>query len=151
MTPTAKVTTANGAQASTHNASSEKRPHVPYAIVLAIAGLPRSPNAIRGHWASNAKRIKAWRAAVVRAVELNGGPPAKPLERAAITFTRHSSVEPDHDNSVAACKPLLDGLRDAGVIIDDKKRNVGAPEYLWAKAPPKRGRVVIEVREVSGE
>lgn len=120
----------------------------PYVLVCAVAGLPRSPNQVRGHWSVNAKRIKAWRIAVVNAVMLNGGPPERPLEHALITFTRHSSTEPDHDNNVASCKPLLDGLRDAGVIVDDKKRNVGAPEYKWAKCAPGRGRVEIRVEGV---
>lgn len=73
--------------------------------------------------------------------------PAKPLERCALIITRHSSSEPDFDNAVASAKPLVDGLKDAGVIVDDKSSCIVERKYLWEKAPPKKGFVTVRVEE----
>jgi Holliday junction resolvase RusA-like endonuclease len=67
------------------------------------------------------------------------------LRLARITFTRCSSVESDYDNLVISFKNCLDGLRAAGVIVDDRKANIGRPEYLWQKAPPNAGSIKVKV------
>lgn len=75
--------------------------------------------------------------------------PKTPLKTAKITFTRHSAVCPDFDNLANSFKACLDGLRDAGVIIDDKMVNVGAPDYCWEKAKRGEGRITIQVDEIA--
>lgn len=75
--------------------------------------------------------------------------PPKPLKKAKITLTRHSSVSPDFDGLVSSFKHILDGLIDAKVIQNDKFENIGAPEYVWEKTGRRAGRVTIEVLEVA--
>ena len=118
----------------------------PYALEVRIAGLPDTPNA-RQHYMERARHVKVWRQKVFTAAWPHK--PERPLERAKITFTRHSSVEPDFDNCVASFKACLDGLRQAGVIVDDRKKNVGAPEYLWTRSSPKDGFITIRVEEIA--
>ena len=77
----------------------------------------------------------------------NGLPP-KPLKQASITLTRFSSVEPDYDNLVISFKPIIDGLRDAGVIVDDKFSVIGRPSYEWQKSPRNQGRIRVEVASI---
>lgn len=116
----------------------------PYKLELKLLGLPKTPNA-REHWRAKAKHVAEWRDRVDTACTYKA--PPQPLTQAAITFTRVSSVEPDYDNLVASFKACMDGLRQAKVIIDDKRANVGRPGYLWAKCKPKDGHVLIRVEE----
>lgn len=114
-----------------------------YKLAVTIQGLPKTPNA-REHHMAKAKHVREWRVKVYAACWHKA--PAQPLEQAQITFTRVSSVEPDYDNLVASFKACMDGLRQAKVIVDDKRRNVGRPEYLWAKCGQGEGHVIIEVK-----
>lgn len=75
--------------------------------------------------------------------------PKKPLKKAKIIFTRHSATCPDFDNLAISFKSCMDGLRDAGVIVDDKMTNVGAPDYVWEKARRGEGRITIQVDEIA--
>jgi hypothetical protein len=66
-----------------------------------------------------------------------------------VTCTRHSSREPDFENLAHSFKPCLDALtvRNGGapVLVDDSQEVIGQPTYLWEKAPPKEGRITLEV------
>jgi Holliday junction resolvase RusA-like endonuclease len=118
---------------------------VNYKLEFEIKGLPKTPN-IRQHYWARAKHVAEWKSKVFAACWHMK--PSAPLIKALITFTRVSSVEPDYDNLVASFKACMDGLRQAKIIVDDKKANVGRPEYLWEKCKPAHGRVRIKVEEV---
>ena len=75
-----------------------------------------------------------------------GNKPAEPLQRSAIHLIRYSSVEPDPDNLAASFKPVIDGLREAGVIVNDRSENVEL-RFSWRKAPQNMGMIRVEVRE----
>ncbi len=75
--------------------------------------------------------------------------PAKPLEKARLTLTRYSSVEPDFDGLVSSFKHPIDGLIQAKVLENDKMSNIGVPTYAWEQVPPGKGKIRIEVREVA--
>lgn len=77
---------------------------------------------------------------------INRLPPA-PLGKAKITLIRHSSKETDFDNRVVAGKFILDCLKGK-VIADDNIVSIGVPDYLWKKAPPKKGKMELIVEEV---
>jgi len=117
----------------------------PYRAELMILGLPSTPNA-RQHFYAKAKENTRWYQLVLAAV--GNRKPAKPLEHAKLTLTRVSTVEPDNDNWVASFKKVIDGLRYAGVLVDDRKRNVGQPTYLWEKGQIRKGHVRIVIEEV---
>jgi Holliday junction resolvase RusA-like endonuclease len=100
---------------------------------------PPSMNA-RLHWAQRAKISRMWRERVVYFV--GRSKPPKPLRRAHLTLIRHSSVQCDPDNLVASFKPLIDGLKDAGVLADDRDITF---KPLWQKAAPGKGAIEIIV------
>jgi hypothetical protein len=114
-----------------------------YVLEFELKGLPRTTNGSHGHWRAKHARNKALKARVFASCwHLR---PDSPLTLARITLTRISSVEPDFDNLVISFKPVVDGLRQAGIIIDDKRKNVGRPEYLWEKCKPGGGHIKIKV------
>jgi Holliday junction resolvase RusA-like endonuclease len=78
---------------------------------------------------------------------LMGMTPKRPLDRVRVVFTRFSSVEPDDDGLVHGFKPIRDALVQWGVVVDDKRKNLAA-EYRWEKAPPKHGKVRVEIEEL---
>ena len=98
------------------------------------------------HWAVKAQGIKAWKVKVLHAVGRNK--PKAPLLMAKLTLTRHSAIQPDFDNLCHSFKSTIDGLKMAGVIYDDKFSIIGKSEYLWAKAPQKKGFISVKVEEL---
>lgn len=117
-----------------------------YRLSVTLQGLPRTYNSLgRTHWAVKANEAKKWRKEV--AYTVIGEKPPAPLTRARLTLTRHSSSCPDYDGLVSSFKGCIDGLKDGKIITDDKMNNIGAPTYLWGKAPPGKGWITIEVEE----
>jgi len=121
---------------------------VTYSLTLTLPGLPSTPNA-RQHFMARARETKQWKRRVFSLAWPKR--PEAPLTKASITFTRCSSVRPDYDNLVASFKPVLDGLRQARVIVDDKWANVGAPEYRWEMAKKAQGRILIRVESIQNK
>lgn len=69
--------------------------------------------------------------------------PRFPLEKCHAVITRHSSKTVDFDNMVTSCKPIVDGLVDAGIMVDDSVEYFSA-EYLFVKC--KRGKELLEIK-----
>jgi hypothetical protein len=88
---------------------------------------------------------KKWKKKVEEAVVYGRLQPAKPLTKAKLTLTRHSSMRPDSDGLVSSFKHVIDGLIEADVLVDDAFENIGMPVYLWLRAPPCKGFITIEV------
>lgn len=106
-------------------------------------------NGLRGrHWFAAKREADKWKDAVVS----RAGPhkPEKPLVRYRLSITRRSSVEPDFDGVVRSAKHLVDGLKEAGIILDDKISNTGQWIVDWEKVAPKKGSMKIVVEEVAG-
>ncbi len=75
-----------------------------------------------------------------------GRKPVKPLPRSLLRLVRYSSVEPDPDNLAASFKAVIDGLRIAGVIENDRSANVQI-SFSWKLAPASMGKISVEVEE----
>lgn len=117
-----------------------------YELSFVINGTPDLPNRCRkGSWKATWSHAKKWKAWV--GVRCLGKKPAEPLQQAALHLTRYSSVEPDPDNLAASFKPVIDGLREAGIIENDRSANV-ALKFSWRKVPPNMGMIRVEVREI---
>lgn len=98
-------------------------------MLIVIPGTPPSPNRTRaGHWRRRYKSDQQWRSdarllAIDARNRLRGV--TFPWPRVAL---RYVWVVPDDrrrrdpDNWVAACKPILDGIVDAGIIPGDDSR-----------------------------
>lgn len=122
----------------------------PYRLRLELPGLSRVNTA-----ATRASRWRQYREArrlqelVVLLVPRRKRPSA-PLSRARVTLTRHSSVEPDHEQLAMGFKAVLDALTARGrgprarVLEDDSPRHVERV-YRWEKAPPGAGRLTVLV------
>ena len=110
-----------------------------------IDGLPKTNPADNRHWRSVQRDKREWQASVHLATV--GKRPSEPLSKARATFTRFSSVEPDDDNLRYSFKYIRDGLIKSGIIVDDAPWYLEA-EYLWEKAPPKKGKVRVRVEKL---
>ena len=116
----------------------------PYRLELTVPGLPPMNTATtRRHWSHGAKVAARWRQIIAALVGRKK--PAVPLPFAIVTLTRCSSVEPDYDNLVMSCKPVIDALKHAGVVLDDKSKHL-VRHYGWEYSPRGKGqlRIVIE-------
>lgn len=117
-----------------------------FAIEFELPDVPPTQNGSRGHHYAHAAKMKNWRNAVCMIARFRR--PPEPLTRAKLTVWRCTSVRTDYGNRVGAAKPIIDGLKDAGIILDDND-DVLPPElqsYLWEKTPPgkKKTRVRVE-------
>jgi Holliday junction resolvase RusA-like endonuclease len=116
-----------------------------YRASAELPGLPDSPNRVRGHWRKSwtkTKKWKDWTALAFAQIK-----PRAPLHQARLLLTRYSSVQPDPDNLVASFKAVIDGLRQGGVIANDRAENVRV-ETKWQKAPSRMGKISIYVEEI---
>lgn len=115
----------------------------PYVLEFTLQGLPRTANGSHGHWRAKHAQVRAWKQAVFTAAWHKK--PAQPLASAVLCLTRHSSTCPDFDNLVMSFKPIIDGLRQAGILVDDRKANIGEPKYKWIQAPRNAGFITVRV------
>lgn len=94
-------------------------------VKLSMPELPPGPNGSRGNPIAHAKWVKAWRDSAAEIVRETVGP-VSPLTRARLTVVmrRKALGTADPDNDLARCKPILDGLRDAGLLARDTYRAV---------------------------
>ena len=125
----------------------------PDRLELFIATTLVSPN-VREHYQAKATRTKRQREAVCLAVWAALHDPRGPGLRwritdpaapKVLTFTAHTARRFDsHDNLRMACKPLVDGCIDAGLIRDDRDDAGHAFEY--AQVQDGRRGVAIRVQ-----
>ena len=73
--------------------------------------------------------------------------PCKPLEKAKLTLIRHSSSEPDYDGLVSSFKYVIDSLVTLKILVNDKSKNIGVPDYKWQKAPAMKGFITVGIEE----
>lgn len=119
-----------------------------YAIEFAIAGLPKTPNALLGApWQVRAGHAKKWQRYVELAIGLNGALPATPLKRAEVWLTRCSSGSLDDEGLRGSFKAVVDALVRLGVLEDDSPKHMLA-HYAHEKAAPRGGSIRVRVEEV---
>ena len=119
-----------------------------YILDLTIEGLPATYNAtaMKSHW-FKIRNKNLWKDLIshhVRGLEPKQGP----LAKARCSLTRCSSKAPDYDGLVQSFKPVLDGLVQSGILIDDAMSVIGKPEYQWEPAKRGQGSIKISVEEL---
>lgn len=118
-----------------------------YSLEVEIDILPHTGNqSLRGHWRKRygeANRVKRFVYMAVARLR-----PENPLKQAKLTLTRISTRECDFDGLVTSFKHVIDGLKEAGVIEDDKPSNIGQSTYLWAKGKQREGKIRIKIEEL---
>jgi len=55
---------------------------------------------------------------------------------------------PDYDGLVSSFKWICDALVKLRILKDDNMKVIGAPDYFWESAPPKKGFISIEITEL---
>lgn len=116
-----------------------------FRIKLTIPGKPELSNGGRAHWAVINKQRQRWHAAVARAVLFK---PQEPLTMVKLTCIRHSSNKCDYDNLVYSFKPVVDGLVNAGIIIDDDLFTIVERRYFWCKTSRDKPFITVEVEAI---
>lgn len=107
----------------------------------------------RMHWRTKAKHTKAWRGV---AYDLAKREQIPTLDRftAVLHYQPRDNRPRDVDNLVASLKPLVDGLRDAHVAVDDDTTHytLTSPQIHRARKgePGRLWLVVVELGDESG-
>jgi Holliday junction resolvase RusA-like endonuclease len=115
-------------------------------LKIEIPELPKMVNTHFSKWVVAMAHRKKWRTMVARLC-INKRPPS-PLTACKIVCTRHSTTKSDFDNLVISFKPLIDGLKDGKIIIDDTDAVILERYYKHEKAPRGKGRVTVEIWEL---
>lgn len=114
--------------------------------------IPLSPNRLNTmHWAIKMAWKNAWKEEVWgRWLEIRKDHKdiKFPLEKVKITpYVFYSKLQQDMDNQIASLKPVIDGLTECGVIVDDNPHcvNLEMPTYVHCKKDQEHIELVIEV------
>jgi len=120
-----------------------------YLLDFELPGLPplQVAGSGGGHWRKRYDDAKRWKQAVQAVVLEDHYVPDEPLKRARILLERHSTSEPDLDNLCASFKPVVDGLTELGVILDDKPSVLVIHEFRWRKAKRGEGKIRVRLEE----
>lgn len=151
---------------STNTREMLERVTAPYRLEVTIPAVPKLINRqSRASYHAEAMQRRQWRELVCLSV--GHRKPTVPLKKARVIIEVHrAGKEPDPDNLVASCKPILDGLqpqksyrrngklvvsRGCGVLADDQVENFegGEAKVKFVPAKKRDQRVVIKVEEVS--
>jgi Holliday junction resolvase RusA-like endonuclease len=118
-----------------------------YSLTFTINVLPITLNkALRGSW-------KKWHGnfdVIQKIIHLKTikTRPKVPIQKAHITLTRYSAGTLDRDNMFFTFKPVIDGLVNAGVIIDDGFNQVKELTPIQIKSKRKEARIEVHVQEL---
>lgn len=110
-------------------------------VRIYVDGIPPRPNAQRReHWSKRATSSRIARDQAknlaLEAISLAGADLVLPIDPAALYLTFVlSAARGDLDGLVSAAKPLVDGLKDAGVIRDDNVSRVSRLIVGWKRGP----------------
>lgn len=96
--------------------------------------VPMNMSNQRMHWVIRHKWMRAWKNEVLGTLKITPvkDRPDLPLEQPNITIEIQHLQFFDQDGAYNAVKPLLDGLKECGVIIDD------GPQYINLKVEQKK-------------
>lgn len=116
-----------------------------------LPGLPKTTNTLnRMNWRLRSKHADAWKTATYLSCLKHRITNLK-LKTAKLTLIRHSGIEPDFDGLVGSFKYVIDGLKRAGVIIEDSTDVIGQPSYAWEKAKKKAGFITVRIETIEPE
>lgn len=116
-----------------------------YFLKVNINSVPSLANRHQ-HWAKTAKERKRWHELIAHAFRIHK--PKTPLELCVVRVVRFSSRMPDYDNLVYSFKPVVDGLKNAGIIKNDDMLTIIDRKYSWCKVPEKMRHITVEVEEI---
>lgn len=110
-----------------------------------IQGLPATVNQLAyKHWRYRHKEATRWKSLVYQLCLVNRIQGLN-LAKAQIELTRVSARECDFDNLAGSFKHVLDGLKAAQVIVDDRPSVIGSPTFIWEKGKQKDGKIRIRI------
>lgn len=112
--------------------------------------LPPGPNGSRGNPYEHARWVKDWRTAGANAAIQHLMPSLSRVRISAVLHRRALGTA-DEDNDRARLKPLVDGLRDAGVIPKDTRSHVVWGDVTEERAGPDGPGVVLIVEALERE
>lgn len=113
-------------------------------IEITFAGLPKSPNRrMSMHWRAKGREVKAWRTKAAWVARAHPDRPEEPWRLVELTLIRGASRMCDIDNHISSFKALIDGLVDAGIILDDNPNVVRA--IRCEHIPTKRDATYVKI------
>lgn len=102
----------------------------------------------RQHWAAKAKRTRMIRDAAAWAARSHR---AEPMSRVCVTAVIHPKTARRFDphNYQPTVKAAIDGLVDAGLLVDDDSKRVVSVAFRAGPKSPQGWRVELHVEEVA--
>lgn len=125
-------------------------------ITLPLPSAAASPNARSAHWSQRqgaAKRMRGDAHLAAHAAMQYPGAPWKPCwQNVEITAHFHKPSKQaklaDQDNLISSLKAYIDGLQDAGVILNDRGVTWKPPRQFVGPAQAKERKVVLRIRPI---
>ena len=103
-----------------------------FLISFSIKALPPLGNAqTRKHFRERMKDVEVW--AILVKAAIGKSIPKSPSPYCLLTLKRFSTKMPDYDGLVMSFKHVVDGIKNAGVLVDDNYAVTGQWDVTWAK------------------
>ena len=67
------------------------------------------------------------------------------VDHITLTFEFHHNRLVDHDNLAIGMKPWVDGLVEAGIVLDDSPDHVSYGQNRFVKCPRGESKTIVEV------
>lgn len=71
-----------------------------------------------------------------------------PFDRASVKYVYHNPVSIDDDNFIIGMKSWLDGVCDAGVLVDDSPKYVKLETPEWVKCKRGEEKTIVQIRRL---
>lgn len=94
---------------------------------------PTNNALLRQHWTKYRALRRHWSMLVLVAKAQAKILKAPPADHVTVTIVRYGRQPLDTDNLIGGCKPLIDALKDHGLIVDD------SPTHLTLHVEQQRG------------
>ncbi len=102
----------------------------------------------REHWRPKAQKSKAWRQTAMLVGQSSGLVFTVPVDVVVQVHKRFASNRWDPHNLWPTAKPVIDGLVDAGVLVDDDTKHIRSSSIRAGEADRLRPGLTITIRPV---
>lgn len=86
--------------------------------------IPKNMSNERLHWTIKNKWTQAWKQEVEEAFLEQGRLPRPRYDKSSVTVKFYACRQFDRDGAYHAAKPVIDGLTESGIIIDDSQEHI---------------------------
>lgn len=100
------------------------------------------------HWSERNKERERYQTLIWALLRQQSGNIPKHTGHVSIAIVRHAPRTLDYDNLVGGLKPVIDAIKQLGIIADDTPAVVPHRDYRQMKVPGSQSKTVITISDL---